>query len=465
MYTSCKEEEMTLILDSTNMTQVCINKSSTSVFVLSPKRLEEYSVLAVMLVTLAIVGIVGNIPVLIVYCRRRENMMCNTFIKVLALLDLFVCMLILPYTIVYEYHLVTSDIVCRLFEFLRHFTVLSSGLTLVAIAVERYIAVCQIGTKLNVNSIKTGIWVIFAVSAIVSSPSVGIFAVVPESDVKDVECHFAHELTSGTFCHFTYGIMGKVLVTAYQTLQCVVFFITVLIITVLYSIVYIVLWNKSKLRRKMINRSIVLQDSEISYIEKNRHGQNGRTREPTSRCSSSPKISAVDANKSNDDVLEQELTVNSIELQNVSTPAQTSTDSENQIQTIPNSPPASVRPKRIKFSVSAQSGRSEKLKRKRLYHRRTAKMLFLCTVIFIMTWLPFWIDIFGITDSLILRYLFFIGHASNPIVYGIVNAQVRREFKRLFCECLRKWFKYRNDSDQKEDSLSLSVTTRHETEA
>jgi hypothetical protein len=73
----------------------------------------------------------------------------------------------------------------------------------------------------------------------------------------------------------------------------------------------------------------------------------------------------------------------------------------------------------------------EKICRKLYIARGTAKMLFLCTVIYSLTWLPFWIDIFGITDNLVFRYLFFIGNATNPIVYGIVNDQIRREFQKL----------------------------------
>ena len=59
-------------------------------------------------------------------------------------------------------------------------------------------------------------------------------------------------------------------------------------------------------------------------------------------------------------------------------------------------------------------------------------MLFLCSVVFLITWLPFWVDVFNHTHNLCLRYLFFLGNASNPLVYGISNAQFRRSFVKLF---------------------------------
>ena len=110
-----------------------------------------------MISSLAVVGILGNIPVLIVYTRRRDTLPTSTFIKVLAVIDLIVCALFMPYTIVYEFHLVTSDIVCRVCEFMRHCTLFISVKTLVAIGSERYFAVCKISTKINVNSINIGL--------------------------------------------------------------------------------------------------------------------------------------------------------------------------------------------------------------------------------------------------------------------------------------------------------------------
>lgn len=117
----------------------------------------EYICLAVYLTVCSFVGILGNIPVLIVYFHKRDQMVSNTFIKVLAILDLLVCMLIMPYTMIYELHMVSSDVACRLFEFLRHFVIAASNITLVAISVERYIAVCHLSCKMSVDLVNKGI--------------------------------------------------------------------------------------------------------------------------------------------------------------------------------------------------------------------------------------------------------------------------------------------------------------------
>ena len=70
--------------------------------------------------------------------------------------------------------------------------------------------------------------------------------------------------------------------------------------------------------------------------------------------------------------------------------------------------------------------------------KKTSTMLFICSVIFIVSWIPFWIDVFNLTSSLTFRYLFFIGHATNPIVYGIVNNEIRKGILQLF-RCSKKW--------------------------
>lgn len=414
----------------------------------------EYTILSVILAVLAITGIIGNVSVLLVYFRRRDNLVTNTFIKVLAFVDLLVCSFVIPYTIVYELHLVKSDIACRVCEFIRHVCIFSSNITLVAVATERYIAVCKIGTKLNVNSIRVGIKVIFGLSTILGVPAVGTFAVVEGKEVQDINCRYPHEDSSESFCHFTYTIMGKTLVLIYQSISAVLFYISVFIITVLYSIIYYVLWQKRLVRRKILSGTAQKIGTDIcSRISNGNHCNprgNIRTQihlrrfvRTSSSCSS---YSKMDINDPYVDVSSETVTDNLVERNDFLNAAQNSQEETIKIRSDPAVKKGQQHCRKIRFSVSAQVGRSEILKRKKYYHKRTAKMLFLCTVIYFVTWLPFWIDIFGLTNCLILRYLFFIGNATNPIVYGIVNEQIRRAFERLFFDCLTKWFRLGKDS-------------------
>ena len=390
----------------------------------------EYIVLVVMITSLAIIGILGNIPVLIVYFRRRDNLPTHTFIKVLAFIDLIVCSVFMPYTIVYELHLVTSDIMCRVCEFLRHCTLFASTITLVAIATERYIAVCKINIRLNVHNINIGVWIIFGFSVILAVPAVGTFGVVYERDVEDIPCHFPHIYTPGRFCHFTYSLMGKPMVTAYQILQATISFILILTLTNLYTIIYFVLWKRAALKRKMIE-----QRGENGKTGSNASSENQGRRCPCKRNSPCCGACAHSDPSYQNSEMWSDLISNGLEERDCGSNEQSNSNGIDKPDTYYNTKPTR---RKIRFCVSAQSGRSEKLKRVKQTHKRTAKMLFLCTVIYIITWVPFWFDVFGVTDSLILRHLFFIGNGSNPIVYGITNEEVRRAFKRLFWDCWKR---------------------------
>ena len=374
----------------------------------------EYIFLAIYLCVFSLIGIFGNIPVLIVYFHKKEQTASNTFIKALAILDLMVCTLLMPYTIVYELHLVRSDVICRSFEFIRHFIVMSSCLTLVAIGIERYIAVCRLTHRMSVQHVNRGMFCIMIISAVVSFPAPFTFAVVSAEDVVGIPCDFDHSAYNDEFCHFTYSILGKTSVLVYQGVMMMCFFVTVILIIIFYIIVYIVLWKRTKLRKRMREQS-----KDFSMTEQ-RSSECDISRNNEAWADQKPKTLNIDISKT----LVQPIEMNSVSERESDVSAVRENGDRKDSKT--------SKRKKIKHSPSS---RKYKDKLRRTVHRRTAKMLFLCTVIYIVTWLPFWFDIFGATHNLILRYLFFIGNATNPIVYGIVNIQVRKAFKKLLCGC------------------------------
>lgn len=364
----------------------------------------DYISFAVYIAIFSLLGNIGNIPVLIVYLHRREQTASNTFIMALAILDLTVCALIMPYTLVYELHLVYSDVICRIFEFVRHFTIFASNLTLVAIAGERYVAVCKITHKLSVQSVRQGLFFIFLLSCFAAGPSIGMFASVSPQEVQNVQCKFKHELTVGRFCHFTYSIFGETYAVIYQGILMLLFLSSLIIIVVFYIIIYSELWKRTKFRKRALSGR-PKEGPEISEAQSSFCEQPLTTR-PESNYSEVIRTYEFE-NDESDVVIKEGPTMNN------------------------------------NAKIKAKKPKAEKVRR--VYHRRTAKMLFLCTVIYLITWLPFWVDIFGISNSLLLRYLFFIGNATNPIVYGIVNTQIRKEFKTLWSRCcIMKIFKSRN---------------------
>ncbi|XP_046335498.2 growth hormone secretagogue receptor type 1-like [Haliotis rufescens] len=341
----------------------------------------EYILFSIAICVLSIVGTAGNIPVLVVYFRRKDKKTSNTFIKILALIDLLVCMLIMPYTLVYELHLVYSGIACRLFEYFRHFAIISSNVTVVAIAAERYFAVCHFAKRFTVKQVNCGMIVVVTISGILATPAVMIFTLVTADEVRDIECQFPHPGNATHFCHFTTSLTGPLVAYLYQSLLMLSFFISLILIVIFYAIVYSTLWKRTKLRTTQ-NRQIATIGNEDESVR-----------------SADNSLSVVKGDCSE-----------------VSDQKETSFVED------------------CKCASGGTLGTSIRNKRIGL-HYRTAKMLFMCTVIYLITWVPFWFDIFGATQFLLLRYMFFLGNATNPLVYGIVNSHVRHSFLRLLHEC------------------------------
>jgi len=436
----------------------------------------HYMLFTALLTSLAVVGIIGNVPVMIIYFQKKDKKASNTFIKVLAFLDLIVCTVGIPYTIVYEYHLVTSDVACRFFEVVRHFAVMASNITLIAVATERYIAVCRLGTHIDIAKINKGVCIIMAISFVYACPTVGIFAVVPESAVANIACMFPHEQTSGHFCHFTYSIMGESLVKAYQLAQLTFFFVELILIIVLYTAVYVVLWRRTAIKAMLTKRSqlavrqgAVRRDARVFAEPSSCTPRNSQcmgsgvpvTHRPHDGfkyvyneqtfcdCSTQTQIIGRVGNQNTDtsstienysycnsDILSVPQHQSIEPLDDVGSPLV-------EVSLLPT--PVARASTDLETDPTPAGSRNPSRKRRPDYHRKTAKMLFMCTVIYFVTWVPFWVDIFGLTHSLLLRHLYLIGNATNPIVYGVMNRQVRLSLKKLFSNGFRKFSTRFND--------------------
>ncbi|KAK6191477.1 hypothetical protein SNE40_003155 [Patella caerulea] len=670
----------------------------------------QYLVLAISIGIYSILGTAGNLPVLVVYFRKRDKKAANTFIRVLALIDLVVSAMIMPYTLIYELHMVQSDIICRGVEFLRHFTIIASNMTLVAIAVERYCAVCRLSQRFSVQNVNQGMLVMLTVSLILAFPSIGIFAVVPTSTVQDVNCSFPHVSNDTMVCHFTTTIVGETVAYIYQSVLMLSFFITLIMIVIFYSIVYSVLWKRAKSRKARMKymgsdyaersqassgtfessiytapsqnskqssapsqnskqssapsqnskqssalsqnskQSSALsqnskQSSALSQNSKQSSALSQNSKQSSALSQNSKQLSAFGRNSKQSSALSQNSGQSSNKIKSPGVPKvpkrdmKTRTDLKNRRHNAPanrnqrsdngkhrdrevkikpeksktkkeqkkakttevkskglkstsetgdlktvskdvkvesedsksepkdlitvtadlehvleeletavngfqskcddlnNGPeviytnPDDEKPKldsdhansqiskikleahnnismdwknepenlksiygdlktisgdlKMKYAGSESStttGSDQSLPststehtvsddvrisvnstttltrtRHRNLHHRTAKMLFLCTVIYVVSWMPFWFDIFGATQNLVLRYMFFLGNATNPLIYGIVNEHVRKACLGLLFECKPKVNMLCNNNKNRHHSKSKNA--------
>ncbi|CAG5126327.1 unnamed protein product [Candidula unifasciata] len=105
----------------------------------------EKIILSVILSIFCVVGTIGNALAFIIYYRKREKGTSTIFILSLAVTDFLTCLINLPYSIaaiLLNYRL-EYDIVCRLFLYIQTSNVPLSSLIMVAIGIDRYLCICH----------------------------------------------------------------------------------------------------------------------------------------------------------------------------------------------------------------------------------------------------------------------------------------------------------------------------------
>lgn len=91
---------------------------------------------------IGIVGILGNTLVIIVFARTVQKRTSTYLVLMLAIIDLIACAIVIPGTLLKEWSFeFKSDLVCKLWELMRHFAIISSAMILAAIAFDRFLLV------------------------------------------------------------------------------------------------------------------------------------------------------------------------------------------------------------------------------------------------------------------------------------------------------------------------------------
>ena len=332
----------------------------------------QHIVLGVILSTLSIVGTVGNVLILVVYTKSRESQISRIFIKLLAVMDLVVCLLIMPYTVVLNFAGNYSNLVCKLIEFIRHFVVVTSGMTLIGVAAERYVAICH-----PLKTRQECFWsrlllAIVCTAAGAAFPATLFFSVnrtTVEGTVYIESCTFDSNLQNIVW----HNVFNAVLTS--------LFLIVVVSIITMYILIYIAVRKSNKLFRGVTPIGIVPRAKTES--------QNSPHQQVSLRDFTSAGHSEVTGS----------------------------------IQE-----PPSGRNGRIPSTNVQLQGHLQR----RHKELKTVLMLFASFMIFAVTWIPFFVNIMD-KESHIIRYTFFINNVTNIFVYGIFSRNTRTQIRSLFC--------------------------------
>ena len=402
-----------------------------------------------------VVGIVGNTAVFIVYIHRNHRTTANIFIMYLAGTDLMACGVIHPYVIYKLFHNYSQTWTgaCKIFEFAIHASLSISGLTLLALAIDRYLAICRPVKFLDFHKhIYKIILATFTVGIVGSTPLLVFYGSKAEKILVNDYLFIQYK------CEYTEEYNGSVM-TGYSVFVVTAFLLEVIAIVVLYKQVAVVAYRSRRrvnpmpekpdghsgagsMRRaplkflsstnssKKQSRKLSLLSSKIS-IEVNVYPKETpklNVSAPSSATKEELHVPRIcSANVNNSFHSEKKVTETSI---CAFTSEPTRKVSEARICAIIPEP----RVQRLNRTKNLSSG------------LKAAKLLFLVTAIYFLSWLPFFIlRIIHTVDSHswydrspsrqvlehFLNHCFYINNSANPIIYSAINKQFRLECWKL----------------------------------
>ncbi|XP_067658785.1 cholecystokinin receptor type A-like [Haliotis asinina] len=371
----------------------------------------------------SLLGTTGNAVVLYVYTRKRNKLPSTIFIISLAGTDLSVCVIVMPYTMTVEYldYEIKYDLLCKLYLFLITSNVPFSAFIMVAIAVDRYICICHphwhvLDTR-RAKLILFSLIVFSMILGIITALAYGVYqyrskideahiidrnftsvtsinwTIAPDAEIclnktQDINCtdrfEFMFNCTGDVLLYRIIDYSGickpnQLIFTTkfrktYQKVYAGMFLVAFIVVFVLYILIYkSVLERRSKKMRQRRKTQLSLY-RETSMTDSHLTMANGSSRSSVRRSES----------------------------------RRTMLDKDGCIK-----------------------------EKYWLANIRTALMLFVVTLAFILAFLPSWLMAHRVvTFNPIVFYLYFAYNVSNPIIYAFMNPAFRRELKDLI-SCVR----------------------------
>jgi hypothetical protein len=206
----------------------------------------------VFLITLSVVGTIGNSIVFFVYCRKQDRQTSTFFVLLLSLNDLAISALLLPFTIYMEkIQFLTENLYfCKTFFFLTTTIVPSSSLLMLALAFDRYFCICMVDKNImNLHRAK-----LIAIMLLI----IGLFCgIIPGWNADCIYINYDYFLensTGGNFSSFGFICMISVeknsIVRYFKNFYDMVYLLSVILIALLYGLIFREIYIRQKLKNK-----------------------------------------------------------------------------------------------------------------------------------------------------------------------------------------------------------------------
>lgn len=373
----------------------------------------ELLVVFVILGIFSFAGTIGNALVLYIYSRKRDITTSSLFILTLAGTDFFTSLLIIPFNIVVLHlnYKLEYEFPCKLYMFLITCNVPFSAFVMVAIAFDRYFCICH--PFLHAITIPRAKIIVFIMGVlacllgIITSLCHGIFQLddttaslnvtesgpawistissldtisYKKSTVKydvtttvtgNVTDIYQEEGVVPGMCIPNTILLKKSFIDVYQKIYAGLYLISFLIVLVLYGLIYRSIHIRRALKAKR-KRSSLFPAAPNEY-------------------------SAVDT----------QMTI---------------LNNGNDIDA------------KDEHGQKRFRKKSLGLKDKVFYANiRTAAMLFIVTIVFLIAFLPAWLMAHElVTYNMIVFYMYFIYNVANPIIYAFMNNSFRDDLRNIF---------------------------------
>lgn len=385
---------------------------------------EEITAIIIILCIFSVIGTLGNGLVLYVFTRTVGKLTSTIFILALAITDFITCSVIIPFTVagIYLEFVLTYDLVCKIYQFLITCTVPLSAFIMVAIAVDRYICICHPFVHIMTVTRAKYILYILAAFAVVLGLITALGNGVYILEMREVNTtdrgpvNTTVEVYTG-LCHMSATILPSSFIGIYQKVYSSFYLISFLIVMVLYGMIYSSVTKQRAKRRK----------------QKMGVGKNNRNVVNT-QCQTDESTIPLNNRNHNQNRESHKLKVE-IEGENVSTSLSKggvtplSANHENGQLDAESHPMSRNHSRR-------QDPNKERRDHDRLANIKTAVMLFIVTLVFIIAFLPAWLMALSVVEfKVVIFYMYFAYNVANPIIYAFMNKMFRENLQKLFGSC------------------------------
>lgn len=414
-----------------------------------------------MLGFLSLSGIIGNVLVLYVFTRQKQKLSSTIFILTLAGTDLITCLVTMPYTIVMEllHYNVDHDSVCKVYQLLTTTTIPFSASVMVAIAVDRYLCIVHPFTHtMTIKRAKFTVVILAIFSTCLGLPSSLMYGVNKREVYTPADVDHAlrmHNLSGGVQqflntdsttdttvmnhaneegtselnrtlrsllsnntailsyirntgkCHKNGLIVDMSFFDVYQKVYSSYFAVCAVIVIVLYFIIYRSVLTRRRRRFHLTNSCCVFL-STTQHVENNEHEQteftmlNNKDKSPSNNSGKKFQEESFkgDPKEQQDD-------------KNGNTEEKQDQNAE---------------------SLMRPSGVSRaKMEKLRMANIKTALMLSIVALTYIIAFLPAWLMALRIIPmNSIVFFMYFTYNVANPIIYAFLNQSFRNHLQTLF---------------------------------